>query len=298
MSEEGVPIRPPAIAELEVDSLDRYPNTPQGFYERVAQKTTSSQITFPVRQSLMSGYFTRIAVSEFQLQWNTPNVNDYNNVFRVNYNGVTLTVTIYPDFYNLDQLVAELVQQFNTLFGAGTFAGSVVIAGDNRVARITTNTGLPWNFQAPNLGITNNRAAKFYETFGISGGNFGPQVVQFFGQAARLTYTSYIDVVSDRLAKFARVKDNMTRQYNGQTAVLARIYLTPPNTKEQYVGTKPFTITVDFTTPKYIRWSSEEYINDFDLSLYDQYGELLWCDPQGFPFFVTEYQFTLQASET
>jgi hypothetical protein len=111
-----------------------------------------------------------------------------------------------------------------------------------------------------------------------------------------LAYTEYFDIVSDNLAKFSKVKDAMTRQYQGQTNVLARVFLTPYSTRQESTDyfSLPFKLAVDYTTPKTVRWLPNEFVNDFDLKLYDQYGELLYWDEQN----STEYQLNIQASET
>ena len=311
MSEEGVPIRPPAIAELEIDSLDRYAKTLDGAFNRLLTPSSSSSILFPAQQSLLSGYFTRIACSEFQLMWRTPTINPYNNRFTVSEfaGGVPIPyqITMPIGFYDLSGLATTMVAQLNAVNNRWKAELLTTTNTQEPFIRITNTANNPWGFDfaAPVSNQANKPIFKFYDTVGITSVNFVPPdpavptaVFQDFGITAPLVYTPYVDLVSDRLAKFAKVKDGMTRQYQGQTNVLARIYLTPFNTHQRFIGDHPLTLAIDYTTPKYIRWNPEEYINDFDLTLYDQYGDLLWCDPINYPQYMTEYQFTLQASET
>lgn len=304
---EGTPIRFPAIAELEVSSLDRYPNDGEFILAITNNPTTSSDILFPAKQALLSGYFTRIALSEVQLQWRTPNITPKNNFVYWYDEGLDadFDIELPVNFYDLSGLGVALVANMNQAVGFPKYIVNLVNTVGTDFLEIQTNNGDHWGFQPYfpiNPSPTTIRGQRFFQTAGITRQNFYQlfpnNSVQRFGLTTNLSYTPYIDVVSDRLAKFAKVKDGMTRQFQGQTAILARLYLTPFNTKEQYCGNHPFQMAIDYTTPKYIRWNPGEYINDFDLLLYDQFGELLWCDPVNYPEFVTEYQLTIQASET
>lgn len=306
MEGEGVPIRYPAIAELEVDSRDRYPNTAFLQLELFNNLTDPANILFPARQSLLSGYFTRIALSQVQLQWKTPNINPRNNRFRWYDDGLgNFYEEVLPvGFYDLSGLGVSMVRVMNLATVAGLYKVDLLNPTGTPYLSITNTAGDDWGFeplQPLNPVIPDTIIIqKFFQLAGITNRNThteNPAVIQSFGITATLAYTTYIDFVSDRLAKFAKVKDGMTRQRLGQTNVLSRIYLTPFNTHEQYSGTHPTILSIDYTTPKYIRWNAGEYINDFDLVLYDEFGDQLWWD-KDYPEFTTEYQLTIQASET
>lgn len=352
---EGVPIRFPAIAELEVDSRDRYKS---GFFINAINYqnlTTSSDILFPVKQSFLSGYFTRVALSEVNLQWNTPNINNYNNRFRWAYLRTNGNVSVYSgglndNFYDAEQLTSAMAKnmsivqtggigQFSSTFyrsfSASTAGGGISwgvgiapstlssfgyvdVSGElvptgstigfaylppvdftfsnNLVSSIVTN---PTYLQENKFWVTVNAPlpTPFVQFNSTIYANSNLDILQLVvSPFTPLAYTEYIDIVSDTLCKFSKVKDNMTRQENGQTNVLARLYLTP------YTGrfdptdyfSKPFRIATDYSTPKYIRWLPAEYLNNFDLRLYDQYGELVYWSPT----YSTEYQMNIHASET
>jgi hypothetical protein len=93
------------------------------------------------------------------------------------------------------------------------------------------------------------------------------------------------------------VKDSTTLPVDSYTTTLARLYLAPPSNaavqEAIYAGT-PVTWTVDYNTPKYIKWDVREVLSNFDLQLKDEYGTLLWWSPQ----YGCEYAFTLLASES
>jgi hypothetical protein len=429
MEHEGTPIRFPAIAELEVDSLDRY------LSPFPAAPTPSTNILFPARQSLMLGYFTRIALSELQLFYNCPNITPRNNTiswiartgvspytwtayrnipitpdvnqaqwadlsgvlhmavdamntaeggtpyqavirtqpynpavsygviertdgdefdflgrtnqsFRFSYLADTVNVAAPPNdgfitWDDANQLISAVLN-INTTDSSGNSTNPLIqdlLLGDEIILRDSAN---PENYQRwavqarpelnpiapppdyyevpvalitanpPGFQFVNNQrmtvevkflsdeqtTQKFFKTCGFTQFGLGysvdtEQVLVYSG--ASLAYTRYIDFDSDVLAKFAKVKDGMTRQLQGQTNVLARVYLTAFNTKEKtYIATEPFSIAVDYSTPKNIRWNPMEYLNDFDITLRDEYGDELYWSPE----YSTEYQLTIQVSET
>ena len=299
-------IRFPAKSELEVSSIDRYENQFAGFLN----KSPSNNILFPARQSLLAGYFTRIALTEVQLKWRTPNINIYNDIFSylsLQPTGLqSFTIQLETDFYTPTQLINRVVALMNiaepTLApGSPTYIGSYTpslggfITKNPLAGRGTLFSIVLGN---PTLAPDTNgaRAQKFLQTCGtdplnVIALNNTQQLLERFADVA---YTRYVDIVSEALGKYSRVKDNMTRQREGRTNVLARIFLVPFGQKETFPYSTPFTLAVDYNTPKYLRWNPGEYINDFDLSLYDMYGNLLFWDEE----YSTEYELNIQASET
>jgi len=112
-----------------------------------------------------------------------------------------------------------------------------------------------------------------------------------------MRFTRWIDVCSLNLTKFQRVKDSTTLPADTYTTTIARLYLTPPGNppvEASTVAGVPVIWTVDFQTPKYIKWDVKEVLSNFDLQLRDEFGNLLWWSPQ----FGCEYQFTILASES
>ena len=299
-------IRFPALSELEVSSYDRYGSQQQDFID---EPTTSSDILFPARQSLLSGYFTRIALSEVQLRWRTPNINTYNNqvLWSSRSNGVasTFSTIVARQFYSAEDLANVVALQMGIAEGDGTLYDADF---DPDIGwEITKDVADPINdgylFFSPStifgLNVPNSQAiASFYTTcetpFYQAASFVYDDVHTIIPVGSDLAYTRYIDIVSDKLAQYSKVKDNMTRQNNGQVNVLARVFLTPFGGKELEPYQAPFTMCIDYTTPKYLRWSPGEYINDFDIKLFDDRGRPLYWEEK----FSTEYQLNIQASET
>lgn len=308
-TQDGQTIRFPALAELQVDSQDRYNEE----FPAASNVLPSNNILFPAQQALLYGYFNRIAVADAQVQWRTPNINPYNNTFSwnsysPNYAGgvSTFTSSIFTGFFNPTTLGARIQATMNStesLGGGGVgplYSTITTDLGDGQLQSVVYkqaagNQGTEFSFTTA-LGPLKQISQKFYKTVDLNPQKLNNQSTfnTVIENTADLAYTHYFDIVSDRLAKYSKVKDAMTRQKNGQTNVVARVFLTPYNNKEQYVGTYPFNMAIDYTTPKYIRWSPSEALYDFDLKLYDEYGQPLYWSPT----WSTEYQLNIQASET
>jgi hypothetical protein len=110
-------------------------------------------------------------------------------------------------------------------------------------------------------------------------------------------YTPFIDVVSNNLTKFQKVKDASTF-VTGRTGLLQRVYLSgvgnPQATSAVYaLGSQPFIITTDLNTPKVIRWNKDETVYNIDFELYDCYGDPLYWTNEN----ATEFQMTLLCYE-
>jgi len=146
-----------------------------------------------------------------------------------------------------------------------------------------------------------------------------------------LIYTSYVDIISNKLSQFMRVKDSET-SWSPDTSVITRIYLTnqgtitaptvqytdlsgnAPNQKIKFqefaVGSRPFILNYTATTPKHIKWSPDQAVVDFDIRVVDEFGDVLpWnlaipytvnTDPPSLSYSQQffEFQLTVLCSET
>ena len=176
---------------------------------------------------------------------------------------------------------------------------------------------------------------KFYTMIGVTS-----QIVLNFQYQQNTTptyptliYTSYIDIISNKLSQFMRVKDSET-SWSADTSVITRVYLTnqgtitaptvqytdlsgnPAETNQQIlfteyaVGSRPFILNYTPTTPKNIKWSPDQAVVDFDIRVVDEFGDRLpWnlnlssngTDPAGTLSYTSEtfeFQLTVLCSET
>jgi hypothetical protein len=144
----------------------------------------------------------------------------------------------------------------------------------------------------------------------------------------RMCYTDYVDICSRKLTQYQNIKDNSTRE-NQTPGVLARVYLndlvnsgfgygsndyetiqfnssiirSPAGTEKSWFGCSPTIIYRDFTVPKYSTWSPGQFVDQIDIQLRDDNGDLLYIPYQfasaanGATQFQN-FQMTLHVSET
>lgn len=295
---DGTPIRPPASAEFVMDSLDRYA-TP---FEQLTGNEPANDFILSRGQALLYGYFTRLAIAQIQLQYRLPTITPRNNTLVLTDAAQNIyTVDLSGGFYNPTQLAAMIQAQVlalpGTPFPAFTAAYNPATGG---IVLSCATVQFIVDAQYDNNPTNTQNAAATAITIGATRDNLSTLAnTQVLGPP-QLSYTRYIDVVSDRLTKFQRVKDGTTKAPKNQTAIVARIYLTAPNTTDQIsattgIGSTPFNLCVDYNTPKHIKWSPNEALNELDFRLYDEWGDLLYWDADLAP---TEFQMTILASET
>ena len=298
----GVTQRPPAYAELLIDSLDRYGT---GFPGSFAGVTSSSDWKLNLQQIALNGYLTRLAVSQIQFFWNLPTIiTGYNDQFRVvvsaGAGSGSATVVLDQGFYTPDELATELETKLNAdpTVGAATWTVAYVPANGNFAFSVAGAGSL---FVFSPVGSSVTRFSRCLSTLGCLRTGGTPAAAQYSSQPTMLP-TRYIDLCSAYLTKFQRVKDITTLPSNTISNVIARIYPTPPNQRiplanDGSVGSTPFTLCIDYNTPKHIRWSPEEAVSNFDLQLRDEYGDLVPFDKTT-GLFGCEYQLTVLATES
>jgi hypothetical protein len=290
--------RQPASAHLLIDSLDRYPNgSPTTNYFGLS----SSDWTLQLPQYVLNGFFTRLAVTQIQFQWNLPTIiTGYNDQFIITQNAIPSIGTIPQGWYSPTTLASAITA---ALAAASTPPAAAVTAAYNPLSEtfvLTSATAIripPTTIDGG--GTTNARASRFGLTSGLqytgipaSGG-----ATTLSGGVPTMLATRFIDLRSIYLAKNQRVKDVTTLPQNIVSDIIARIYATAPNTTTTASASSPFQMpwimNISYPVPKYIRWNAEEPVSNFSLQLLDDNGQPL-------PWSVTagcEYALTMIASE-
>jgi hypothetical protein len=295
--------RPPAYAELLVDSLDRYTS---GLPATGAQITNSNEWQTNLQQIVLNGYFTRLAVSQIQFFWNLPTIiPNYNDQIIVavtaGAGAGTYTLTIPGGFYTPASMAAQLQSLLQAAAPAATF--TVTFTGLNGAFLIDA-AGAGTQFVIAPAGTTANRLTRTYITLGFMNTG-GVASDLYLGSPPTMLATRFIDICSSILTKFQRVKDTTSLQNPTISNIIARVYPTAPNTRvplvaetvltdSNSIGSAPFVICIDYNTPKHIKWNPEEALSNFDLQLRDEFGALL-TQPQ---VSMCEYQLTILASES
>ena len=325
-AEDVKTIRYPASANLMIDSLDRYPFQFGSLQQpTVPLQQPGNNFTLQSQEALIYGYFTRLAITQVYLKYNVPTVVDIsdtagvgNNIFTVIQTGSpSQQIRIPAGFYTAQTLAAAITTQFAAApapYDTYTCTWNATAAA----FQFQSNNGQPFIFAASVFGAAalnpgTNPAVRCKYLLGITASNMQPTgtpaTVQLCGPP-RLYYTSFVDIVSQRLTKYQKVSDSesasgLTRQQAGVFPaiqnIVARVYLVPPNQRiasdvsgSPTPGSAPFDLVVDYNTPKHIRWSPNEAVYELDFQLYDQFGQKLYWSPKN----PTEFCLTMHASES
>lgn len=300
----GTPIRPPATAVLTVDTADRLKFDASGY---AIQPSAVNNLYINTQQTVVQGYFTRLALTELNMNWNIPNVNARNNTITLElYDGVggstIITCSVDEMFYDCDDLASAVQDSIQT--AVATLPAPYPARYGNIECEYSVGTA---SFLIKNVGVLpvaeflivpRNRGASDdlcnMMGFGAIPAGTAPQP-RWYGGFASMQYTPYFDIVSRQLTKKQNVNDNSTSTNTGRN-LLARIYvseegittvpilapvLVSPYTAlvPTMLGCRPFTIHREFTTPKQIYWDTKEFINVIDLTLIDYKGNILYEVP-------------------
>jgi hypothetical protein len=266
-TEKGVSIRMPSTANLMVSSYDKTGGL----------GTTAGNFGIAQNQSLMNGFFTRIAATELAMNWNVFNVSSGlgNDQIVVDISGVgNQTFFLGDGTYT----IADILDSFILLFNAQS--------GGSRTMAVTS-TG-----QIVTLAITNG-----FFRFPAAGNDLIVRLGFPVGGAYALTKTTstsatiglapseqvqpilYLDFVSSQLTYNQDLKDGSTDNYNRD--VLLRFYMNFDNDMVQVdkygfairMGMKPFYIRRTFNPPKQIRWDPNAPLGQLSFQVYAAYAD-------------------------
>ena len=249
--EMGQTTRAPATALLLINSDDQQKFNANGF--RI-DSSTPGRIYINGQRPLLFGYMTRLALTEMNIQWDTPNVNSTNN---------TLTLAIYtatdiatPVVTLQDYIRIEITANFYTPEELATALQNALNADPDVVANALTFT-VAYDEQDGSFRIAqtatyvvSGRIRGYFKIFSglapqsVTGlapvrddllyclglqavSPIGPEPIGFYssinGALAPMLYTPYIDVVSNLLTKNQNVADGTTSSIY-TSSKLARIY--------------------------------------------------------------------------
>jgi hypothetical protein len=320
MSEHpGTPQRPPSYAYLLIDSKDRYTTT----RDQVLGNVAANNFTIQRGNALLYGYFTRLAITQVSFDWKLPTIVGGKNDTILLHNittDVSGVVVFQEGFYTPDALAAELQSKIQAEVALGLTGMTVTFVPLNGGFLFESN-GNDFAFADPTTSpVTIDSPQeqqiilRTYATIGVTNANLDlPSFIPTPDQALappNMIYTRYVDIVSKELTKYQSVKDNDTSPQNQLSQVVVRLYTTPPNTyiptgvvpgagtetdPSVSLGDRPFTLCVDYNTPKHIKWEPYEAVYNVDLAVFDEFGELLPWNNNLYPW---EFNLTIVASET
>lgn len=298
---QGQVFRPSSTALLTIDSADRFVDQVQrrdveGWLpsDGVPRPNNYSAYDFTItkNESIMNGFFTRLAVTEVVFPWSIPNINVQTNKMLVDVEiaGVTTTytITLETGFYTPVQLAAAIEAEVATLDPS--------LAGFNMEysTRPYTNCFLYETNSATDIGfrpvsynslVYNNdsQVIQLFDLLGfVDGRNTIAQPAQV-GNPTLCQFTRYVDIVCPQLIYNQSLKD--TSSQRTVRDALCRVYLgdgddtnTPQPNDVNYSppGCAPTVIYRNFGTPKQIQWQPNQPVAGYlQFQVYDDNGTLL-----------------------
>jgi len=293
--------RSPAYALLAVDSEDRFRNYTQAAASNALSYNASSynfQIT--KNESIMNGFFTRLAVTEVCFPWMIGNILDSTSEMYGQYQiGAGPVIDFQIDisdnigFLRPSQIASLLQTKIRAvvadLSGFTMTYGS--IAGSNATypwfEYNTNNPSVVIAFRPVQYSVAfpyPNTQIQLFNLLGFDAAN----TVLDTGETSKSTYCQsirYIDIVSPQLTYNQALKDTMTqpiardslcRLYLGDGPYTATSTLAPNDPNFCPPGCAPFTIYRQFTNPKFIRWTPNQPVQgNLIFQVYDDGGTIL-----------------------
>lgn len=299
--ERGVDIRMPSTALLGVSSSDRYDTKT----ERESAPSSPFNILLTSKQNFMSGFFTRIALTEVRIPWLLPTIRiNLGDTMKLEYRtgGITTAYTLRINgdaWYNPTSLAAEVQRAMRS--------ASPIDGGVNKPSFTCTYSATAYAFTAAtNVGgdtfrflpTLDSNTTGLFEMMAWVNQGLGASMVS---RVPKMIFTEFVDIVCNQLTYAQNVKDGDTGDISRD--VVARVYLSPEGLSDPtQVGTAPFIIYRQFQTPKQIKWDNNLPIGQLSFQLYDDRGNILtsgWGGTQT-PFFddlLGDWSITLLVSE-
>ena len=245
---DTVIIRPSATTLFAISSTDRYSSWSQ------RRSTPTSPFSFIIQknQSLMNGYFRRLAMTEFRMNWTLPNIAQAwgNNIVTISYILSALTYTfqvILPDgFYGAEEL-ANYLQAFIRNGGYGVNSSTFVAGIPNFIVNVTNeNEDDQMYFIAPS-GYTfwfSAIGSTYRELFDMLTLPIltTPGLSSFQSGVPDLRATEYVDLICSQLTNNMKQKDSSSAPVVRD--MLARIYTDDDVPSQALVTTNYYNTTM------------------------------------------------------
>ena len=273
----------------------------------VSRPGGSSPFSFSLQsnQNFLTGYFTRLALTEIVFPWAIPTITQRNNRIGIRYNtGVGPTkqgvVDVTTGWYDLPALAAELQTQVRAKAAPALAALTVTVNAATGSLNASTNTTETFAFVpidpyvngAGTNPITKSQPDRIqlYDMLNWAAGvgttavNYTLAVTQISGLPSLLS-TKFVDIVSSKLTGYQATRDGDTGQRPRD--VLARLYLqessasAPPVGATEVnpaasLGSAPFVVYKEFGFPKQISWDPTAPMpGTLEFEVYDDQGYIL-----------------------
>jgi hypothetical protein len=240
----------------------------------------SSPYNFTINtpQPFISGFFTRVALTEINFPYAIPNINYFSKTIGVQFSKrgaapVRTELTLPEGWYEF----ADIATALTTVMQEEVDDTLSVVYEDYVFYAECEPTSSFFIYPVYQDNFPFQRG--LYEMMGwysAAGAEFGATDAARSGPPS-LLFTRYIDFVCDNLTSVQDVKDSSTSQRNKN--VLCRLYFDAPSATgidpTKQFGAAPFSIYRDFNTPKQIKWEQSLPIGSLTFQVYNDSGYLL-----------------------
>jgi len=298
----GTTQRLPSTSLFTIDSEDRWRDYPEARSLGSNRNADAYNFTIYKPEALLSGYFTRLAITEVAFPWVIGNVNRRTSTIVVGWADSSGTysqqIALPQGFYTPARLASTLqtvvrslspsLAAFTITYGVEGYGSDVV---DSPVFQYRANGGigvsvwfnpLPYNSSAYPYPSTSKQ---LFDVLGFTELNQQPLATSA-GAVGGFTYCQavrYIDICSSALTYNQALKDGTSQPISRDS--LCRIYVSDSNAQSSVPcssasfsppGCTPTTIYRQFSTPKSIQWAPNQPIPGVvDFQVYDDTGVLL-----------------------
>lgn len=289
VEDRAITTRPSSTALLCVDSDDRYTD----FSQKRTSPTYPFTFTIQRNQSILNGFFTRLAISEFRMFWTLPNISAAwgNNTLSYTTGGNTYSITIPDGFYDLATLLVTIEALIQAQGHLPSFFAVPNVDGSSQYA-----SGGAATFFFPKPTSTTRT---LYDMLNLQTTTPPVLATSARGGIANLKPTDFIDIVCSQLTYNQDLKDSSTApivrdmieriflddsaksNYRTQTNLFNATGNPNGNQVPQYEisdyinGSTPFVIYRQWTQPKQISWDKIQPIGNLTFELYDDQGRSL-----------------------
>jgi len=284
---------------LVLNSADRYQNSTVGPNDTfLTAPLPWNKFLLQRPQQLLGAFAKRLNITEVRFPWAIPNISVLNNSFYLENitTPATTLISIPPSFYTPAEIVAAITSAFTTAVPTVGNRPTITYDAINQRYTITNPvgstetyslqcttesingftyseyTGSPWLLKT--LGFTLQQVNNISV---LEPGDF------ITGEPTLSQYTNYVDIVSQRITTYVKVKDGSSSNSTSQN-LICRLYA-DDETSMPYLfdGTgnpvpntcRPFTIYRQFKCPKSVRWNPDATVDWLDISVLDEYGDLV-----------------------
>jgi len=290
---ETIVSRTSASQYLVLDSRNRYQTATPG----QTKNQPWNNFTLQRAQSLMESFATRITISEIRFPWFIPNITVLNNTLWYTYvnslgQDSTQPITLLTGFTNPDEIAGELTNKLSLLPLVQNPPVITYLDGQYSITNFAIGVPQKFSFIDPVSIDVNKKDQYEYQfntqpslmaTIGMTfeqswNGNFFTGIRT--GNITESLYTQYVDIISNKINQYTTNLDGSSDP-SGGNRILCRIYYSDENSSLNGYNNpvnnlyEPFLIHRQFTNPKQVMWNKESVIDWLDISVRDQYNQLV-----------------------